>query len=69
LCFDNTETQYTVMFDRYIYCTRQPFTIDYWEVDPLTGAKQDHLGTSSGPMEILGQNYTDIRSTRQFARI
>lgn len=71
LCFDpaNTVTQFTVMFDRYTYCTRQPFTIDYWEVDPVTGAKQDHLGTSSGRMEIFGQNYTDTRSTRQFARI
>ncbi|MFF2065832.1 NucA/NucB deoxyribonuclease domain-containing protein [Streptomyces sp. NPDC058200] len=69
LCFSNTETQYTVMFDRYTYCTRQPFTIDYWEVDSVTGEKKDHLGTSSGRMEIFGQNYTDTRSTRQFARI
>ncbi|MFC9608042.1 hypothetical protein ACFTTN_31940, partial [Streptomyces niveus] len=69
LCFSNTVTQYTVMFDRYSYCTRQPFTIDYWEVDKVTGEKKDHLGTTSGRMEIFGQNYTDKRSTRQFARI
>lgn len=69
-CFDNTGTQtFAAIFDRYTYCSRTQFTVDYWEVDATTGAKTDHLGTSSGRMEILGQNYTDTRSNRQFARI
>lgn len=71
LCFDydSTVTDYTLLFDRYTYCARQKISADYWKVDKTTGQKIEHMGTTYANMELFGQNYTDSRSTRLFARL
>lgn len=71
LCFsaDSSFTDYTILFDRYTYCARQRIGADYWKIDKATGAKIEHMGTTYANMELFGQNYTDNRSTRLFARL
>ncbi len=71
LCFsaDKSYTDYILVFDRYSYCERKKISADYWKVDKTTGAKIEHMGTTYANMELFGQNSTNSRSTRLFARI